>query len=151
MMSLALCPQVESQAPQHFRSSEKQAACEGCFASQRGTVSTRHRLCLLSRRPKPFCSHADRGAPTGAFALRTKSGVRRHSGVGGRCDRARSGITARQIGLWGVPFPPPSLVNVLIEWWRGVIRLAVFTRGSARTSKKKPPAARGMLSSVEKK
>ena len=104
----------------------------------------------LSRRTKPFRSHADRGAPTGAFALRTKSGVGRHSGVRGRCDRARSGITARQIGLWGVPFPPPSLVNVLIEWWRGVIRLAVFTRGSARTSKKKPPAARGVLSRKKK-
>ena len=30
-MSLVLCPQVASQAPQHFRSSEKQAASEGCF------------------------------------------------------------------------------------------------------------------------
>ena len=29
---LALCPQVVSQASQHFRSSEKQATCEGCFA-----------------------------------------------------------------------------------------------------------------------
>ena len=34
VMSLALCLQVVSQAPQHFRSSEKQAACEGCFACQ---------------------------------------------------------------------------------------------------------------------
>ena len=34
MMSLALCPQVVSQASQHFRSSEKQATCEGCFARQ---------------------------------------------------------------------------------------------------------------------
>ena len=34
VMSLALCPQVMSQAPQHFRSSEKQASCEGCFARQ---------------------------------------------------------------------------------------------------------------------
>ena len=32
VMSLALCPQVVSQASQHFRSSEKQAACVGCFA-----------------------------------------------------------------------------------------------------------------------
>ena len=31
VMSLALCPQVVSQAPQHFRSSEKLATCEGCF------------------------------------------------------------------------------------------------------------------------
>ena len=31
MMSLALCPQVVSQASQHFRSSEKQATCEGCM------------------------------------------------------------------------------------------------------------------------
>ena len=34
VMSLALCPQVVSQASQHFRSSKKQATCEGCFASQ---------------------------------------------------------------------------------------------------------------------
>ena len=33
VMSLALCPQVVSQASQHFRSSEKQAIYEGCFAS----------------------------------------------------------------------------------------------------------------------
>ena len=34
VMSLALCPQVVSQAPQHFRSSETQATCEGCFDRQ---------------------------------------------------------------------------------------------------------------------
>ena len=34
VMSLALCPQVVSQASQHFRSSEKQATCEGCLARQ---------------------------------------------------------------------------------------------------------------------
>jgi len=35
VMSLALCPQVVvSQAPQHFRSSGKQATCEGCFSRQ---------------------------------------------------------------------------------------------------------------------
>ena len=34
VMSLALCPQEVSQAPQHFKSSEKQATCEGCFACQ---------------------------------------------------------------------------------------------------------------------
>ena len=32
--SLALCPQVVSQAFQHFRSSEKQATCEGCLVRQ---------------------------------------------------------------------------------------------------------------------
>ena len=32
VMSLALCLQVVSQAPQHLRFSEKQAACEGCCA-----------------------------------------------------------------------------------------------------------------------
>ena len=32
--SLALCPQAMSQAPQHFRSFEMQAACDGCFAIQ---------------------------------------------------------------------------------------------------------------------
>ena len=31
---LALCPHVVSQASQHLRFSEKQAACEGCFARQ---------------------------------------------------------------------------------------------------------------------
>ena len=34
VMSLALCSQVVSQASQHFRSSEKQAISEGCFARQ---------------------------------------------------------------------------------------------------------------------
>ena len=34
VMSLALCPQVGSQASQQFRSSEKQAVREGCFARQ---------------------------------------------------------------------------------------------------------------------
>ena len=34
VVSLALCPQVVSQASQHFRSCEKQATCEGCFARQ---------------------------------------------------------------------------------------------------------------------
>ena len=35
VMSLALCPQVVSQAPQHFRSYEKQIICNGCFARLR--------------------------------------------------------------------------------------------------------------------
>ena len=34
VVSLALFPQVVSQAPQHFRSSEKHATCEGCFSRQ---------------------------------------------------------------------------------------------------------------------
>ena len=34
VMFLALCPQVVSQASQHFRSSEKQATSEDCFALQ---------------------------------------------------------------------------------------------------------------------
>ena len=33
-MTLALCPQVVSRAPQHFRSSETQAICEDCFSRQ---------------------------------------------------------------------------------------------------------------------
>ena len=33
-MSSALCPQAVSQAPQHFRSSERQTTCDGCFARQ---------------------------------------------------------------------------------------------------------------------
>ena len=32
VMSLTLCPQAVSQAPQHFRSSETQATCDGCYA-----------------------------------------------------------------------------------------------------------------------
>ena len=36
VMSLALCPQVVSQASQHSRSSEKQTTCEGCFARYSG-------------------------------------------------------------------------------------------------------------------
>ena len=34
VMSLALCLQVVSQAPQQFRSTEKQTTCEGCFVGQ---------------------------------------------------------------------------------------------------------------------
>ena len=34
MMSLALCPQVVSQAPQHFRSSVTRVNCVGRFARQ---------------------------------------------------------------------------------------------------------------------
>ena len=34
VMLYFVCPQAVSQAPQHFRSSEKQATCEGCFARQ---------------------------------------------------------------------------------------------------------------------
>ena len=34
VMPSALCPQVVSQAPRHFRPSEKQATCDGCFARQ---------------------------------------------------------------------------------------------------------------------
>ena len=33
-MSFALCPQVASQALQHFRSSETRATCGGCFYCQ---------------------------------------------------------------------------------------------------------------------
>ena len=34
VVSLALCPLVVSQAPQHFRSSAVQASCDGSFARQ---------------------------------------------------------------------------------------------------------------------
>ena len=34
MTFLALCPQVVSQASQHFTSSVKQATCDGCFVNQ---------------------------------------------------------------------------------------------------------------------
>ena len=33
-MTMALCAQAVSQAPQHFRSSEELATCDGCFARQ---------------------------------------------------------------------------------------------------------------------
>ena len=50
MMSLALCPQVLSQAPQHFRSSKKQAICESFFARQCicSVLSLHSRLCGVS-------------------------------------------------------------------------------------------------------
>ena len=50
-MSLTLCSQVVSQAPQHLRSFEKQVTCEGCFACQRvcSVISLRSgmRLCVV--------------------------------------------------------------------------------------------------------
>ena len=49
MMSLALRPQVLSQAPQHLRSSEKQTICEGCFANVSCSVISLHsRPCGVS-------------------------------------------------------------------------------------------------------
>ena len=50
MTSLALCPQVLSQAPQHFRSSEKQATCGGFFARQciRSLLSLHSRPCRVN-------------------------------------------------------------------------------------------------------
>ena len=38
VMSLALCPQVVSRAPQHFRSSGTQATCDGCQLAVRCAV-----------------------------------------------------------------------------------------------------------------
>ena len=34
VFSLILCPQVVSQTPQHFRFSENQSSCDGCFSRQ---------------------------------------------------------------------------------------------------------------------
>ena len=34
VMSLALCPQLVAEAPQHVGSSETQSICDGCFACQ---------------------------------------------------------------------------------------------------------------------
>ena len=34
VMFLALCQQTESQAPQHFKTSQTKAPCDGCFAFQ---------------------------------------------------------------------------------------------------------------------
>ena len=39
VLSLALCPQVVSQAPQHLRFSTTQTACDSCFPAN---LSTRH-------------------------------------------------------------------------------------------------------------
>ena len=54
VMSLALCLPVVSQAPQHFRSSEKQATCEGCFARQSicSVISLHSGMCVYS-----LCRH----------------------------------------------------------------------------------------------
>ena len=50
VMSLALCPQVVSQASQHFRSFEKQTTCEGCFARHRQTnrkTKQKQKICFI--------------------------------------------------------------------------------------------------------
>ena len=47
VMSLALCPQVVSQASQHFRFSEKQATCEGCFALS--FTIRKKKKCIITR------------------------------------------------------------------------------------------------------
>ena len=48
VMLLALCSQVVSQASQYFKSSEKQANCEGCFARQ-SICSIISLYCSMSR------------------------------------------------------------------------------------------------------
>ena len=58
MMSLALCPQVVSQVPQHFRSSEKQATCDDCFARQ-SICSVISLHCGMSRHNASFPSNKD--------------------------------------------------------------------------------------------
>ena len=55
VMSLALCPQVVSRASQHFRSSEKQAPCEGCFASHSRKQQTAVYLSILITFLCGFC------------------------------------------------------------------------------------------------
>ena len=50
-MSSALCPQVVSQASQHFKSSEQPATCEGCFARQ--SISS---VISLETRSMPYVS-----------------------------------------------------------------------------------------------
>ena len=55
VMPLALCPQVVSQSPQHFRSSEKQATCEGCFACQSiCSVVSLHSGLFRAQHPQEF-------------------------------------------------------------------------------------------------
>ena len=56
VMPLALCPQGVSQASQHFKASEKQATCKGCFSRQ---------VCLLGRFPS--LRHVQGSTPTGVF------------------------------------------------------------------------------------
>ena len=81
-MPLALCPQVMPQAPQHFRSSQKQlATCVGCFACQsicsvislhsgtnKQTATAKGRKC--ERRRRAGCT----------LALRHSLWVNRHNG-----------------------------------------------------------------------
>ena len=43
-MSLALCPQAVSRAPQYFRSSETLATCDGCFVRYDVTPLTRDNI-----------------------------------------------------------------------------------------------------------
>ena len=57
VISLALCLQVVSETSQHFRSSEKQATCEGCFACQPAY--------LLGYFPS--LQHVQGSTPTGIF------------------------------------------------------------------------------------
>ena len=55
VMSLALCPQVMPQVSQHFRSSEKQATCDGCFARQSiCSVVSLHSGMSRAERPQEF-------------------------------------------------------------------------------------------------
>ena len=54
-MSSTLCPQVVSQAPQHFKSSHMQASYEGCFARQSiCSVFCLHSGMPMAVRPQEF-------------------------------------------------------------------------------------------------
>ena len=65
VMSLALCPQVEFQAPQHFISSETQATCEVCF-SRESVCSVVSLHSSMSRAVHPLeCSKLDWGGGGG--------------------------------------------------------------------------------------
>jgi len=80
VMSLALCPPVMSQASQHFRSSEKQATCEGCFfpagLSARSFPFT---MACLQLSPRDYCHLNPRGYGnifTCVLAVRVIRGLR---------------------------------------------------------------------------
>ena len=52
VMSLALCPRVVSRAPQHFRFSVTQAACDVCLARQSSLV------CIVAAQLSEQLDHA---------------------------------------------------------------------------------------------
>ena len=74
VISLVLCLQAVSQAPQHFRSSETQATCDGCFA--------RWSICSLTS-PDPSMSQAIHPQSPQRWLLNTAT-CHKHTAYSGR-------------------------------------------------------------------